>query len=74
MYSYYMPLPNLICKDSVPACEKSRYHDMMANIGWFFFDLFVLGYVEDHKSGLSFRLPGGMQWSVYVEVSEEDCQ
>ena len=38
-------------------------------IAWFFFDLLVLGYVEDPDTGLSFRIPGGLEWAVYIEVS-----
>ena len=37
-------------------------------IGWFFFNLLILGYVEDKDTGLSFRLPGGRGWRVYIEV------
>ena len=40
----------------------------MDSISWFFFDLLVLGYVEDRNSGLSFRLPGDLSWTIYVEV------
>lgn len=39
-------------------------------MGWFFFDLFLLGYVEDPVTGYSFRFPGGMKWAIYVEVSD----
>ena len=42
----------------------------METISWFFFDLLLLGYVEDSHSGESFQLPGGLFWSIYVEVSE----
>ena len=48
---------------------------MIETIGWFFFDLFILGYVEDPLTGWSFRFPGGMQFAIYVEVrwvSESD--
>lgn len=48
--------------------EKSRYSKLMEVIGWFFFDLFFLGYVEDSSTGLSFCLPGGLQWAIYIEV------
>lgn len=41
---------------------------MIETIGWFFFDLFILGYVEDPLTGWSFRFPGGMQFAIYVEV------
>ena len=40
----------------------------MKVIGWFFFDLFLLGYVEDPITGLSFSIPGGMGWKIFVEV------
>ena len=40
----------------------------MEVIGWFFFDLLMLGYVEDSDSGQSFRIPGGLAWAIYVEV------
>ena len=40
----------------------------MEVIGWFFFDLLMLGYVEDSDTGLSFRIPGGLSWAIYVEV------
>lgn len=49
--------------------ERSLYCKLMDVIGWFFFDLFLLGYVEDASTGLSFRLPGGLEWAVYIEVS-----
>ena len=40
----------------------------MDSINWFFFDFLILGYVEDPLTGHSFRFPGGLEWSVYVEV------
>ena len=40
----------------------------MEVIGWFFFDLLMLGYVEDSDTGLSFHIPGGLSWAIYVEV------
>ena len=40
----------------------------MDSINWFFFDLLILGYMEDPRTGHSFRFPGGLEWSVYVEV------
>ena len=48
--------------------ERMCYRQLMVTIGWFFFDLFILGYVEDPCSGESFRLPGGLQLCIYVEV------
>ena len=47
-----------------------KYDTLIDTISWFFFDLLFLGYVEDLHSGESFHLPGGLSWSVYVEVSE----
>ena len=48
--------------------DKRECQKLYSDISWFFFFLFILGYVEDFSSGLSFRLPGGLQWSVFVEV------
>ena len=55
-------------QDSVENSERYHYQEFVQMIGWFFFDLFLLGYVEDPDTGLSFRLPGGLQWKVYIEV------
>ena len=48
--------------------ERVRYRELMEVIGWFFFDLLVLGYVEDSNTGQSFRIPGSLAWAIYVEV------
>ena len=48
--------------------EEQNYKELMKVIGWFFFDLFLLGYVEDPTTGLSFSIPGGMGWKIFVEV------
>ena len=48
--------------------EDQNYKELMKVIGWFFFDLFLLGYVEDTITGLSFSIPGGMDWKIFVEV------
>ena len=55
-------------QESVDESEDHNYKELMKIIGWFFFDLFLLGYVEDPVTGLSFSIPGGMGWMVYVEV------
>ena len=49
--------------------EKDKYHLLKEDIGWFFFDLLILGYVEDPDTGKSFRFPGGLHWAVYIEVN-----
>ena len=62
---------NFICfyhQESVEEVERHNYMELINKIGWFFFDLFILGYVEDPVSGTSFRLPGGVSWAVYIEV------
>lgn len=60
----------VICyvQDSVDESECERYKLLMETIGWFFFDLLILGYVEDPVTGRSFRVPGGHQWAIYIEV------
>ena len=45
---------------------------MIEAIGWFFFDLLILGYIEDKDTGLSFQLPIGLGWIIYVEVPSRD--
>ncbi len=57
-----------LLQDSVDKSECNRYKQLMEMIGWFFFDLLILGYVEDPVTGKSFRVPGGHQWAIYVEV------
>lgn len=42
----------------------------MEVVNWFFFDLLILGYVEDPTSGESFRLPGGLSWGIFIEVRQ----
>lgn len=55
-------------QDHTDESEREQYSKMIEIIGWFFFDLFILGYVEDPLTGWSFRFPGGMQFAIYVEV------
>lgn len=66
--SMYLVVMNVCCQESVDESEHHNYKELMKVIGWFFFDLFLLGYVEDSVTGLSFSIPGGMGWIVYVEV------
>ena len=40
-------------------------------ISWFFFDLLLLGYVEDPVTGLSVCIGCGMGWKIYVEVPSQ---
>ena len=56
-------------QESVDKSEGERYHQLMETIGWFFFDLLILGYVEDLATGKSFRIPGGLKWAIYIEVN-----
>lgn len=54
--------------------ENRQFWILFSEIHWFFFFLFVVGYIEDQSTGLSFRLPGGLQWSIYVEVRFYNCK
>ena len=49
--------------------EQEKYKTLISKIGWFFFDLFLFTYVEDYDTGLSFQIPGGLDWSIFIEVS-----
>ena len=46
---------------------------LINEVRWFFFDLLILGYVEDPATGLSFQLPGGLRWTIYVEARKCSC-
>jgi len=52
----------------VSSDERKHYLQLIESINWFFFDLFILGYVEDPVTGQSFRFPGGLRIAIYVEV------
>ena len=52
--------------------EKSDTNELLDTIGWFFYHLLVLGYVEDQATGTSFRFPGGQEWAIYIEVPSLD--
>ena len=57
-----------VLQESESEGDKKHFKQLSSEISWFFFCLFVVEYVEDASSGLSFRLPKGLLWSVYVEV------
>ena len=44
----------------------------MKAVGWFLFDLLILGYVEDSQTGDSFGMPRNANtcktWKIFVEV------
>ena len=52
--------------------EQLECKRLFAVIWQFFFELFVLGYVEDPSSGLSFRLSLGLNWTL-LAVLEVIC-
>ena len=56
-------------KEEFTEIDEKLYRDVIKRVERFFFDLIFLGYVEDAESGLSFNLPGDLQWSLYFEVS-----
>ena len=60
-------------QDSVDKADVHTYQRLLQTVDWFFFDLFLLGYVEDPATGRSFRFPGGMAWAVYIEVCIYMC-
>ena len=55
-------------EDTVDDTYYDQYMELMEITGWFFFNLLILGYVEDRGTGLSFCIPGGLQWAIYIEV------
>ena len=67
------PFNYFTSQESVDESEQTHHQQLMEVIAWFFFNLLMLGYVEDSDTGLSFRIPGDMAWAVYVEVYECIC-
>ncbi|CAI8052619.1 E3 ubiquitin-protein ligase rnf213-alpha [Geodia barretti] len=57
--------------ESVDEREGKHYKELIKVISWFFFDLLLLGYVEDPITGLSVCISGGMDWKIYVEVPSQ---
>lgn len=51
--------------------EKKNYKELLNIISWFFFDLILLGYVEDPLTRLSVSIPAGVDWKIYVEVPSQ---
>jgi len=49
--------------------EQMNYKKLMNTLAWFFFKLLVFEYVEDLKTGMTFRLPGGQKWKIFIEVA-----
>ncbi len=49
--------------------ENKNYCQIMEVIGWFFYDLLFLSYVEDSNTGYSFCLPKELDWAIYIEVT-----
>lgn len=41
---------------------------LMDKIGWFMFELLVLGYIQDQHTGVSFSAPRIEKWKVFIEV------
>ena len=50
--------------------ENEAYHSahLLEVINWFMFDLLILGYLEDPRSGLSFTLQLWLNWTFYIEI------
>ena len=74
MYVLFDILPNLsndyYKQDFEDEDDKAQFGKLSSQISWFFFSLLIVGYVEEYCSGLSYRLPGGLMWSIFVEVCE----
>ena len=57
-----------IIQNNVADEERKQFTQLMDKIGWFIFDLFILGYVHDSHTGMTFAVPKGVNWKVYIEV------
>ena len=56
-------------QDAVSDAERTKYNQLTCNIGWFFFKLILLGYVEDSGTGESFFLPNFQDLKIFIEVN-----
>ena len=48
--------------------KDKKFEELMSSICWFFFHLFILGYVYDAPSGKGFYMPVGLNWKIFIEV------
>ena len=70
-FLYYFSIADFILifiQESAPDPEKQKYYKIIESISWFFFDLLIIGYVEDNNTGLSFCLPAELNWKIFIEV------
>jgi hypothetical protein len=49
-------------------CYQKEYDQLFNMIGWFFFELLVLGAVIDYESATTFRLHKKATWHFYIEI------
>ena len=49
--------------------ESTVDKKFMNTLAWFFFKLLIFEYMEDLETGITFRLPGGYHWKIFVEVT-----
>ena len=47
---------------------SQMFKQLTSEIFWFFFDYFIIEYVEDYESGLSLHYPKDSVMKIYVEV------
>ena len=48
--------------------EQKEYASRIDILNWFFFELLLIGYVEDSDTGLCFHFPEDLKWTVYIEA------
>ena len=65
---YDITITLLLSQISTVPEEQIKYKKLMNTLAWFFFKLLVFEYIEDSETGMAFRLPGGYQWKIFVEV------
>ena len=63
-----------ITQESLNSEEVLFYNELMKRVHWFFFELLVLGAVEDFRSGITFRLHNKAKWELYIEVNAKCMQ
>lgn len=53
--------------------EQEQYVKLTESVEWFFFNLFILGYIEDQDAGVSFQFPGGLGLTSLPDSSLPSC-
>ena len=58
----------MLLQNSAHKAERLEYMSRTQTLSWFFFELLLVGYVEDCNAGVCFHFPEDLDWTIYIEV------